>query len=273
MEEDLSADVTSSRRHGNAYNFFVLILTVVSLLVMALLLAPLNSETIRLLTFYDNLIAVIFLIDFAVNLNQAPSRKKYFIDERGWLDLLGSIPTFPGVEAAAVFRLARLSRFARITHLLRTQNRRQLVEDIVLHRAHYAVWVTILAAILVLLLASLVVLQAESRADSANIKTGWDALWWSFVTITTVGYGDRYPVTIVGRIAAMFVMVMGVGIIGALASIMASLLLGSGSAEDSDEVPTETADTELASLRQELVGVRSELTALRELVERISGPR
>ena len=268
----MSAAITSPSRHGNAYNIFILVLTVMSLLVMVLLLAPLDPETITLLAFYDNLIAFIFLTDFFYNLRQAPSKRAYLIDERGWLDLLGSIPTVPAFHAAAVLRLARLSRFARITHLLRNQNRKQLVQDVVRHRAHYAVVITILAAILVLTSSSVVVLQAESRADTANIMTGWDAFWWSFVTITTVGYGDRYPVTVVGRMAAMFVMLMGVGIIGALASIMASILVGSGSEEGTDEAAAETAGNELTGLRQELSEMRSELGALRQLVERLSSP-
>jgi hypothetical protein len=70
----------------------------------------------------------------------------------------------------------------------------------------------------------------ESVSPDANIHTGWDSFWYSIVTITTVGYGDRYPVTVGGRITAMFIMFMGVGIIGALASILSSLLVGSPSA-------------------------------------------
>jgi hypothetical protein len=67
--------------------------------------------------------------------------------------------------------------------------------------------------------------QFEAGTESANIKTGNDALWWGIVTITTVGYGDRYPVTLLGRTTAFVVMLAGVGIIGALASILASLLV------------------------------------------------
>ena len=68
-------------------------------------------------------------------------------------------------------------------------------------------------------------IQFESRSPDANITTGGDALWWSFVTITTVGYGDQYPVTTLGRLVGVFVMFAGVGIIGSLASILASVLV------------------------------------------------
>ncbi len=78
---------------------------------------------------------------------------------------------------------------------------------------------------MVLCVASILVLQFESGAPNANIITGGDALWWAVVTITTVGYGDYFPVTTLGRLTGVSVMFAGVGIIGALASILASLLV------------------------------------------------
>ncbi len=88
-----------------------------------------------------------------------------------------------------------------------------------------------MAAAVVLVVASIVVLAFESGSADANISTGGDALWWSIVTLTTVGYGDAFPVTAGGRITAIFVMFMGVGIIGALASILASFLVAPTEAE------------------------------------------
>ena len=58
-------------------------------------------------------------------------------------------------------------------------------------------------------MASILVLQHESRSPDANIRTGGNALWWAIVTITTVGYGDYYPVTTLGRPTAVFVMFSG----------------------------------------------------------------
>src|SRR6185369_17298757 len=81
------------------------------------------------------------------------------------------------------------------------------------------------SAYLVLSVATVLVLQFESSSPDANIVSGGDALWWGMVTITTVGYGDFFPVTLLGRLTGVFVMFAGVGIIGSLASILASLLV------------------------------------------------
>jgi voltage-gated potassium channel len=226
------SDIPGLREHGNAYNIFILVLTIYSLAIIVLLLFPIPQQVRDLLNVYDNLVCVIFLADFAYNLIGSHPRRAYFIHARGWLDLLGSIPSIGGlsvttVQLTGLFRLARLSRLARITRILGGNNRKELVRDVVQNRGQYATFITILAAGIVLTTASVLVLQFESADPDANIKTGGDALWWGIVTITTVGYGDRFPVTFFGRATGIAVMFAGVGIIGALASILASLLVSS----------------------------------------------
>jgi voltage-gated potassium channel len=265
--------------HGNAYNIFILVLTVMSLVVMVLLFLPLDNATLDLLTFYDNFICVVFLIDFAYTMARAPSRSDYFFKQRGWLDLIGSVPSFqnPILRFSGLLRLARLSRFARITRLLRGQNKKQLVDDVLTNRSQYAAFITILLAVIVLSTASVVVLNAEQRSADANIRSGWDAFWWSFVTITTVGYGDRFPVTVVGRIGAMFVMTMGIGIIGALASILASILVPSPPESAKEDATSASPSAggpsaggpSAAGVEQELNAVKAELSHLKEVVERL----
>jgi voltage-gated potassium channel len=246
------------------------------------MLLPVSDATFKLLSVYDNLICVIFLIDFFLNLRGAAKKSDYFIKQRGWLDLLGSIPSLGLLtnfsKFAGLLRLARLSRLARITRLLRGEQKKTLVKDILDHRSQYAVFITIFLTILVLTVASVLVLQFESKDPNANITTGGDSLWYSLVTITTVGYGDFYPVTAAGRITASFIMFMGVGIIGALASILASLLVApSSSAEEEEAVaatataaPAAAAPAPALSVQEELKAVREELAVVRQMLEKMS---
>ena len=263
----MSAAQPITREHGNAYNLFILLLTVFSLVVMVLLVLPLDEQTHQLLFFYDNAVCVVFLLDFAYNISGSRPKRQYFIYQRGWLDLLGSIPAFGFFQLSALLRLARLSRVARITRLLRGNARRELVNDVLENRGQYATFITILAAGVVLCVSSILMLQVEGRSADANIVTGGDALWWGFVTITTVGYGDFYPVTTLGRMVGVLVMFAGVGIIGALASILASLLVPPPKSEE-PEPAAAGAIAGADAVAAELAGLRAEVAALRAEIQR-----
>ena len=258
------------RTHGNAYEIFILVLTVMSLIVMALVILPLSPATHETLLWFDNAICFVFLADFLYNITGSRPRSEYFIRRRGWLDLLGSIPTLGFFRLTALFRLARLSRLARIMRLLSGQHKRELIDDIVKNRGQYALFISLLLVFIVLTTGTVLVLQFESRSPDANIVTGGDALWWAFVTITTVGYGDYYPVTTLGRITGVGVMAAGIGLIGALASILASILVPSP--DEQAAAATAAGSDDKAELDQRLTAIQGELSAIREELRAIRGP-
>ena len=284
------------RTHGNSYDIFILVLTIMSLAIMVLLLLPLAPAELDALRFYDNLFCFIFIGDFLLSLSGSHPRSEYFIRRRGWIDILGSIPSLGYVPAFGLLRLFRLFRLARISRMLRGQRKKELISDIIHNRSQYATFITLLLAMLVLVTSSLLVLQFESTSPKANITTGGEALWWSVVTITTVGYGDYYPVTIMGRLVAVFVMFAGVGIIGALASILASLLVSPAPAEEpevtagvetdaggapvlqatnADPAPSPLPggiDSEMAQTRAELAQTRAEMAELRRQIAAAAVP-
>jgi voltage-gated potassium channel len=281
----MTADKPVLREHGSPYNIFILVLTLFSLAIMAVLLLPLDQDTRDLLTVYDNVICAIFLGDFFTNLAGSKPRRAYLIGQRGWLDLLGSIPSFGFIPFTALFRLARLSRLFRIGKLLGGKNRKALVADVLHNRGQYATFITILAAGMVLSVASVLVLQFESTDPDANIQSGGDAIWWGVVTLTTVGYGDRFPVTFLGRLTGVSVMMAGIGIIGALASILASVLVpppkepeaasdpatAGGGVEGGPTPPPGPTAAVPDAVAEELARLREEIAALRAALPREPG--
>lgn len=86
-------------------------------------------------------------------------------------------------------------------------------------------------AVLFIIFSSIAILQVEDDPES-NIKTAEDALWWAYTTVTTTGYGDKYPVTTEGRIVAALLMTAGVGLFGTFTAFVASWFVGLPHAKD-----------------------------------------
>lgn len=261
-ETEVSDQPNSTDLHSSTYNLFILVLTIFSLVVMVVLLLPRTSTATKVtLQFIDTLICLIFLGDFFSNLNRAPDRRAYFLRQGGWLDLLGSIPAIPGLKWTAFLRLARLGRLARIIRFLRTKDSEELWKDFKTDRAKSVMLVTIFTALLIITVSAVVVLQIETRSEGANILTGGDAFWWALVTVTTVGYGDQYPVSGLGRLMAVPLMIVGVGIFGVLSSFLASIFIGT-----EDEI--EKVDKETAKLEENMAYLKVELTAIKEMLRK-----
>ncbi|MGN6607339.1 MAG: potassium channel family protein [Jatrophihabitans sp.] len=143
-------------------------------------------------------------------------------------------------------------RLVRLLMLLRLLNRRG-ADSL---RGRVVLYVAGSAAIL-LFCASLAILDAERGRAEANIETFGDALWWATATVSTVGYGDRYPVTTEGRFVAAGLMIGGIALIGVVTATFASWLI--------DRV-RDVADEEQAATRADLEALRAELAALRTLL-------
>jgi voltage-gated potassium channel len=260
---------------SNSYTIVVLILTIFSLAIMAVqFILPTGTPAWELANLYNNLTCIFFLIDFAMHMIAEPRKRDYFIGQQGYFDLLGSIPSFGVSQLGGLLRLFRLSRLLRIRRFMNPANRELLKNEILNNRGNYAALLTVLMAVMVICTASIVVLVFEGKSPDANITTAGDGIWWAIVTITTVGYGDRYPVTLGGRTTAVFVMFAGVGIIGALASILASFLIPPAKDEEESDEPQPVESSPAVSdadVAQELAAVKTELAALRQLLEKREG--
>jgi voltage-gated potassium channel len=137
----------------------------------------------------------------------------------GWIDLISSLPMIDSLRAGRLIRLIRLFRIIRAF-----RSTKNLVNHIFKNKAEGALTSVTAIAILLIIFSSIAILQVET-APKSNIKTAEDAIWWSYVTITTVGYGDLVPVTTEGRIIAALLMTAGMGIFGIFTAFIASLFV------------------------------------------------
>ncbi len=208
--------------------FLNLLILVLSIYVLVALLAStffkLPSEVARMLNIADNAICFVFLVDFGNRFYRAPNKLKFM--QWGWIDLVSSIPTLDVMRAGRTLRLIRLLRVLRAF-----RSTKHLVQHIFKRRTQGALTAAAIIAVLMILFSSIAILQVEDDPNS-NIKTAEDAMWWAYVTITTVGYGDKCPETTEGRIIAGLLMTVGVGLFGTFTAYLASWFVGENKRED-----------------------------------------
>ncbi|WP_333696360.1 ion transporter [Flavobacterium sp.] len=201
--------------------FLNILLFVLSIYVLGALLIDtlwkLPEETSRLLNHIDNAICIVFLLDFVIRLNRAKNKLHFM--KWGWIDLLSSIPAVDFLRAGRVLRLIRIFRILRAF-----RSTKQIVSHVFRNRAQGTFTSVSILAILLVLFSAIAILQVEKDPES-NIKTAEDALWWAYVTITTVGYGDKFPITTEGRFIAVVLMTGGVGLFGTFTAFASSWFL------------------------------------------------
>jgi voltage-gated potassium channel len=178
------------------------------------ILCKLDEETKRLLQYFDNISCGIFILDFFIRMKKASNKWKFFF--YNWIDLLASIPMLDAFRYGRLFRLLRLLRILRAFRSVKN-----IISFIFKNKTQGAFTSCLIVAILMIMFSSIGMLHVETDPAS-NIKTAEDAVWWACTTITTVGYGDKYPITTEGRIIAVMLMFVGVGLFGTFTGFISS---------------------------------------------------
>jgi Ion channel len=221
---------------NTGYEIFIGLLSILSILNLVLLYLFRDDPSLgTILLVMNGLLSGIFLVDFTYRLYTAPHRAQYFFRGYGWADLLASLP----LEQAKILRIFRL---VRVYRLLRAYGVRNVVLEF----------------------GSLGMLRIEQHAPGANITTASDSMWYTIVTISTVGYGDKYPVTNAGRTLGSMIIVVGVGIFGTFTGYLANLFLSPKSRAAASTAP------EASDARQKVDAIRDLLVQQQSAVEEVA---
>lgn len=145
-----------------------------------------------------------FFLDFVIRVVLAENRGRYIL--RHWYDV--------ALIALPMLRPLRLLRALALARLLSRSAARTLAGRATLY--------VVGAAVAAVFLGALAELDAERGAPGANIESFGDAVWWACTTVTTVGYGDHFPVTTTGRLVAVVLMVVGIALVGSVTAAVAA---------------------------------------------------
>ncbi|MGF1769631.1 potassium channel family protein [Enterovibrio makurazakiensis] len=242
----------------NPMSLLSLALSFVSLCVVStILLLPKSDPLYTLLLGIDTLICLIFLLQLSIHFLKSDKKLNYL--KTHWIDILASIPVVEALRFARVFQIFRVIRLLKVSEPLLTYMGKNRNE-------------TTLASILLLMTllistGSAAIFTFESPAENANITSLTDAIWWMFVTISTVGYGDHYPVTPVGRAISVIVIICGVAIFGAVTGLVASYIT---KPEKKEQEQSERQREALETILNQQEKILTRLSAMEERLDVLS---
>jgi len=212
-----SADPNPARRQFvvNAnYEIFILALTTLLLINSFVWWLLDDPDIIMVVVVVSVSICLALLVDSLFRIIRHRKPVVFLFKLQGWLLFVGSLP-IPFIS------LLRFLWYGLMIRRFRHADYTDIGQLIVKKRAQSTLLLAVLTGILMLEFSGITILRAELVSSQANIHDANDALWWSFVTMATVGYGDKYPVTTSGRIIGIFVMSVGVGLFSVLTSYLA----------------------------------------------------
>lgn len=232
---------------GRRFALAIQVLILGSLLSFAVSTLPNLSSQVRQFLWWEELaVVVIFTIEYAIRLIAAPKKWKYIFSFFGLIDLMSILPFYVrmGIDLRAL-RAVRIVRIFQILKLVRYSKAIQRFHRaFLLSKEEIALFFSITGILLFMSAVGIYYFERDAQPD--KFASIFHSLWWAVITLTTVGYGDIYPVTIGGRLFTVAVLMIGIGIVAVPAAIVTSALSQARNleGEDSESATTPADDSD-----------------------------
>jgi voltage-gated potassium channel len=210
---------------GRVFDLFIQALIVISLVTFSVETLPdLTSETRRLLRQIEVIVVVVFTVEYLLRLYVADRKLRFVFSFYGLIDLLAILPFYVarGIDLRSI-RVFRLMRLVRILKLLRFGKAAQRFKN-AFRSIKTELSLFFLTSVFVLYVSSVGIYYFENGAQPEKFASVFHALWWSVATLTTVGYGDIYPITLGGKLFAFVVLMVGIGMVAVPTGLISSAL-------------------------------------------------
>ena len=212
-------------RGGRLFDLFIQALIVLSLVSFSIETLPsLSAQAHEILRAIEVVTVVIFTVEYLLRIAVSDRRLGYMLSFFGIVDLVAILPFYMasgvdlrGVRAFRLLRLFRMFKLVRYSEAVRRFHQAFLIarEEVVLF---------FFAACLLLFVAGVGIYYFENSAQPEAYASIFHSLWWAVATLTTVGYGDIYPITVGGKVFTFMVLIIGLGVVAVPAGLVASAL-------------------------------------------------
>ena len=252
--------MSNSNNNGNGQIFtpldlMILILSVYVIIVLFVeAVFDISPEVKEVLETADTGICFIFLADFFIRLRRSKEKREFL--KWNWIDFVSSIPMIE------ILRVGRFARVIRVLRLLRGARSAKMLLTFAFRNRKQSVSASVGTISIILLVWAAISMLIVEIAPESNIGNAEEALWWSFVTMTTIGYGDFYPVTLEGRLVAAALIAAGVGLFGTFTGLITSFFIEE--AKDEQALVLDSIQKDLKNMSEQLLALQEEVKRLRE---------
>ncbi len=215
----------NENKMSKIFAFFIQFLIVLSIVTFSIETLPnLRPQTKVILNSIEIFCVLVFSIEYIARIYVADHKGKFIFSFFGLIDLFAILPFYlsfgvdlRSVRALRMFRLVRLLKLVRYNKAMRHFTKAMIMakEQIILFMA---------ITLMLIYFAAVGIYYFENEAQPEHFSSIFDSLWWSIVTLTTVGYGDVYPITLGGRMFTFFILLIGLGIVAIPTGIISSSL-------------------------------------------------
>ncbi|MHC8605152.1 ion transporter [Arenicellales bacterium IMCC58067] len=224
------------KKTGKFFEGFILFLIMFSIILISIETFPSISETHKqLLARLEYYILIIFGLEYLIRIARSQKKLRYIFSFSGLVDALVIAPLF--LTSGADLRILRGYRLLRLVQLLKLANYSSAIRrfQLALSIAKEEILVFLFFAFFILFVAAYGIYHFENLAQPEAFSSILDGLWWALATLTTVGYGDVYPVTAEGKIFTGLILIVGLGVVAVPTGLIASAITKARALEEKDE--------------------------------------
>lgn len=217
-------------------DYFIQVLILISLGAFTIETLPDNSEqTIRILNYVELITIILFTIEYALRLYMSEKRWSYVFSFYGLIDLLSVLPFYLslGLDFRSI-RALRMLRIFRAFKLIR-YNKALTKFGVAARLVKEEIMLFLMLTMIIIFLVSCGIYFFENEAQPEQFASIFHSMWWTIVTLTTVGYGDVYPITLGGKMFTFIVLIIGLGVITVPAALITSALQDAGKIKDEND--------------------------------------